>query len=72
MGVIVDLGKECARLKAEVDALDKQLAALRGRLGNEKFTGKAPPELVEAERAKEREWTARSEQLHAKVRSLCG
>jgi valyl-tRNA synthetase len=69
---IVDLGKECARLQTEVDALDKQLAALRGRLGNEKFTGKAPPELVEAERAKEREWTARSEQLHAKVRSLCG
>jgi len=69
---IVDLGKECARIQTEVDALDKQLAALRGRLGNEKFTGKAPPELVEAERAKEREWTARSEQLHAKVRSLCG
>ena len=61
-----------ARLKAEVEGLDKQFTALRGRLGNEKFTGKAPPELVEAERAEEREWTARSAQLHAKVTSLCG
>ena len=44
--------------------------ALRGRLANEKFTGKAPPEIVEAERAKEREWSARAAQLHAKVKAL--
>ncbi len=67
---IVDLEKESAKLKNEAAGLEKQLIALRGRLSNEKFTSKAPPELVDAERAKEREWTARAEQLHAKVKEL--
>ena len=67
---LVDLAKEAAKLTNELGGLEKQLAALRGRLSNEKFTAKAPPELVDAERAKEREWTARAEQLHAKVKEL--
>jgi valyl-tRNA synthetase len=69
---VVDLDKECARLKGEVANLDKQLAALRGRLDNEKFVAKAPADIVDAERAKEREWGVRRDQLQAKVRSLCG
>ncbi|HET8771089.1 MAG TPA: valine--tRNA ligase [Gemmatimonadaceae bacterium] len=69
---MVDVEKECARLRTELDGLTKQLGALRGRLGNEKFTAKAPPAVVEAERVKEREWTARAEQLHGKVKELCG
>ena len=69
---MVDVRKECARLRGEHDNLTKQLGALRGRLANEKFTSKAPAEVVEAERAKEREWSARVEQLSAKVAELCG
>jgi valyl-tRNA synthetase len=69
---VVDLAKECAKLRNELAGLEKQLNALRGRLANEKFTGKAPIEVVDAERAKEREWSARAEQLHTKVRDLCG
>ncbi len=69
---VVDLAKECAKLRNELAGLEKQLGALRGRLANEKFTGKAPIEVVDAERAKEREWSARAEQLHTKVRDLCG
>ena len=69
---VVDLEKEIAKLKNELAGLEKQLASLRGRLANEKFTGKAPPEVVDAERAKEREWSARVEQLHAKVTELGG
>ncbi len=67
---MVDLAKERARLQGELDGLVKQLDALRGRLGNEKFTAKAPANVVEAERAKEREWSARAEQLRAKVAEL--
>jgi valyl-tRNA synthetase len=69
---MVDVAKECARLKGELDGLGKQLEALRGRLANEKFTAKAPPAVVDAERAKEREWSARAEQLRGKVAELCG
>ncbi|MBI1808402.1 MAG: class I tRNA ligase family protein, partial [Gemmatimonadetes bacterium] len=69
---LVDLDKEIAKLRGERENLEKQLVALRGRLANEKFTAKAPAELVEAERAKERDWTTRRDQLDAKVRSLGG
>jgi valyl-tRNA synthetase len=66
----VDLGRERAKLAGELAALTKQLGALRERLANEKFTSKAPPAVVEAERTKEREWAARAEQLEAKLAAL--
>ena len=69
---MVDREKECARLRGELDGLAKQLAALRGRLRNASFTAKAPVAVVEAERAKEREWAGRAEQLQGKVKELCG
>jgi valyl-tRNA synthetase len=69
---IVDLAKESAKLEHELGGLEKQLAALRGRLANDKFTNKAPPEIVDAERAKEREWSARAGQLRAKWKELGG
>ena len=67
---VVDLQKEITRLTTEHGALSTQLNALRGRLSNEKFTGKAPPALVEAERAKEREWTVRRDQMQSKLKDL--
>jgi valyl-tRNA synthetase len=69
---MVDLAKERARLQGEQVNLSKQLDALRSRLGNEKFTAKAPAAVVEAERAKEREWAARVAQLESKVKELGG
>ena len=68
----IDLEKECARLKGELDGLNKQLTGLRARLQNENFVSRAKPEIVEAERRKEQEWAARREQLAGKVASLCG
>jgi valyl-tRNA synthetase len=69
---MIDVEKECARLKGEVENLDKQLTGLRGRLANENFVSRAKPEVVEAERAKERDWTSRREQLATRITSLCG
>ena len=68
----IDLDKECARLKGELEGLEKQLTGLRGRLQNENFIARAKPDVVETERRKEQEWTARREQLAAKVAALCG
>lgn len=68
----IDLDKECARLKGELEGLEKQLSGLRARLQNENFVARAKPEVVEAERRKEQEWSARREQLAAKVGTLCG
>ncbi|MGH7696941.1 MAG: valine--tRNA ligase, partial [Gemmatimonadaceae bacterium] len=69
---VIDVAKECARLRAELTSLEKQLTGLTQRLANDKFTARAKPEIVAAERQKEGEWRTRSEQLRAKVLSLCG
>ena len=69
---IVDLERECKRARDELAALEKQLGGLRQRLANESFLSRAKPEIVEAERVKEREWGTRREQLARKVSSLCG
>jgi valyl-tRNA synthetase len=68
----VDLEKECARLGGDLERLETQLAGLAARLGNEKFITRARPEVVEAERRKFEEWTARREQLRGRVKALCG
>jgi valyl-tRNA synthetase len=67
----VDVQKECTKLRGELTGLEKQLLALRSRLANEKFTGKAPPDVVAGERAREQEWSVRQGQLRAKVNALC-
>ncbi len=69
---IVDVDKECRKLKGELAQLEKQLAQLAARLASETFTARAPAHVVEGERTKEKEWTARREMLARKVTSLCG
>jgi valyl-tRNA synthetase len=69
---VIDVGKECARLRAELGSLEKQLGALEGRLRNPGFIERAPTQVVDAERAKLEEWSARREQLARRIEGLCG
>jgi valyl-tRNA synthetase len=69
---LVDVGRERERLGGEITSLDKALTALEGRLANEKFTSKAPPELVASEREKAREWRTKLETMQGKLRELGG
>jgi len=70
LGDAIDLEKECARLKGEAERLEKQLASLKARLSNEQFIAKAPPAVVEGERAKEKSWREQLEALSGKLRTL--
>ena len=72
LGGLVDLSKECAKLRAELDQLDVQLAALSKRLQNDGFVNRAPPNVVDAEQKKEQDWIKRRGQLAEKVKALCG
>src|SRR3954466_863083 len=72
LGGLVDLTKECGKLRAELEQLETQLSALSKRLQNEGFTKRAPANVVEAERKKEQDWTKRRVQLAEKVSALCG
>ncbi len=68
---VIDLAQECKRLQAELQPLESQLAKLRERLANPGFTARAPSQVVEAERTREQEWSARADQLRARVRAVC-
>ncbi|WP_337171000.1 valine--tRNA ligase [Gemmatimonas aurantiaca] len=67
---MIDLDKEKQRLQTELSQLEKQLTALEGRLANEGFVAKAPPAVVEAERAKAADWRSRADQLRGKLQAL--
>ena len=69
---VIDVDKECVRLKGELTSLEKQLTALESRLGNPSFAERAPSHVIDAERAKREEWSARREHLSRRVEGLCG
>ena len=69
---MIDLAKECEKMKTEVDQIDKQLRSLIGRLQNESFVSKAPAKVVDAERQKQAELERRRDQLAKRVGELCG
>ena len=69
---LIDVAKECARLRTELAGLEKQLASLEARLENPGFVSRAPAQVVESERAKATEWRTRRELLRTRIEGLCG
>jgi valyl-tRNA synthetase len=49
---VIDLDRERARLRDEISRADGILESARARLGNEKFTSRAPADVVQREREK--------------------
>ena len=50
--------------------MDRQLAGVAAKLANDKFVSRAPAEVVEREREKERSWREQREALAEKLRVL--
>jgi valyl-tRNA synthetase len=69
---LIDVDKECARLRGEVAELGNQIASREGRLNNPKYVERAPAQVVANDRAILEEMKGRRDQLVEKVRSLCG
>jgi valyl-tRNA synthetase len=69
---LVDVKKECVRLKGERANLVKQLSSLEARLENPGFVERAPSHVIDSERAKREEWRARRDQLTTRIEALCG
>ena len=59
MSSLVDLEKEHKRLTKEKEKLLAEISRINGKLSNEGFLSKAPSKLVEAERVKLADYTAR-------------
>jgi valyl-tRNA synthetase len=52
VGNLVDLEEEIAKLETELEYTEGFLGSVRKKLGNEKFVGNAPEQVVEKERQK--------------------
>ena len=73
MGQLVDVTKELERIEKELEKARKNLAGIEGKLSNEKFVGRAPEAVVNAERekaAKARDLIAQLEESAAALRKL--
>ena len=67
---LIDIDKELARINAELKNIDKDLARSEGKLANEKFTSKAPPEIVEKERRIAAELAEKKQKLEERKQTL--
>ena len=69
---LVDREKEIARLTAENEKMDREIARSNGMLGNPNFVNKAPAAKVEAECAKLVDYQNRKRQIEAQLQQYQG
>jgi valyl-tRNA synthetase len=69
---LIDITAEKARLAKRVGELDKEIASLEGRLGNDSFISRAPAEIVDEQRQRLGEAQAARAKLDASRRQLDG
>ncbi len=70
LGELVDTEKEIARLKAELDKVDGEIARANGKLNNKGFTDKAPKALVDAEKEKVEKYEAMKLTIIARIKEF--
>ena len=70
LGELVDIEKEKARLTAEIERIDGEIARAQGKLNNPNFVNKAPKKLVEEEQEKVVKYQAMKEKCAAQLAEL--
>jgi len=70
LGELVDLEKEKARLTAEIERINGEIARAEGKLNNEKFVSKAPKKLVDEEREKVKKYQDMKAKCEAQLAGL--
>jgi valyl-tRNA synthetase len=70
LGDAIDIERECGRLKGELERIERQLASVAKKLGNEQFLARAPEEVVTREKDKERSWQEQRDALGTKLHAL--
>jgi len=66
----IDLAAECARLKKELEQIEKETANLQRQLGNEQFLTKAPAQVIENMRKRRIELEVLQQKNRSKSREL--
>ena len=69
---IIDVAAEIDRLTKELGKVTKDLERTQGKLNNESFVSKAPPDVIEKENAKLEEFSSLSGKLTKNIEMLKG
>ncbi|MCL2422180.1 MAG: valine--tRNA ligase [Defluviitaleaceae bacterium] len=70
LDTLIDFEKERARLDKERKKLEQELARVEGKLSNQGFVGKAPPELIAAEEEKREKFRTMLAKVEEQAKSL--
>jgi valyl-tRNA synthetase len=69
---VIDLVEESGRLRKEIAKIEGDLATIESKLGNANFVSRAPPEVVEKDRARLAELRERRDKLNQNLTRLGG
>jgi len=67
---MIDISLEKARLRRELDTLDREISRLSERLQDVQFISKAPPSVIEKEKARLMEYSSKYKRLQAELLQL--
>ncbi|EMF0438157.1 valine--tRNA ligase [Enterococcus hirae] len=67
---LINIEEEIKRLEKELAKWTDEVKRVQGKLGNERFVANAPEEVVEAERAKEKDYLDKQAAVIERIRSL--
>ncbi len=69
---MLDIDKECERLRKELAENAENIKRVQGKLANESFVNKAPEQVVQRERDRLAEYEAETQKIQELLDSLCG
>ncbi len=69
---LIDIDQEIIRLEKEVELLNSEVERVEKKLGNQGFVAKAPAKVIEEERAKQADYSAKREKVLARIAELRG
>ena len=67
---VIDIEAERARLTKEISSTEIEIKKCEGKLGNASFVERAPPDVVEQEKARLEDWKASLVQLREMLDAL--
>ncbi|GAA0294736.1 valyl-tRNA synthetase [Gracilibacillus halotolerans] len=67
---LIDIDKEIARLEAELDKLNKEVERVDKKLSNQGFVSKAPAQVVEAEKEKQKDYIEKRAKVKERIAEL--
>jgi len=69
---VIDTEKECARLRKEMDKVEAEMHRVRAKLRNPQFLERAPADVVEKERAQDKELSDRLTKIGERLKMFGG